>query len=37
MKAIRIHAYGDANALSYEDAPLPEPGPAQVRVKAIGS
>jgi NADPH:quinone reductase-like Zn-dependent oxidoreductase len=33
MKAIRIHNYGDVEALSYEDAPLPEPGPADVRVR----
>ena len=33
MKAIRIHSYGDVDTLSYEDAPLPEPGPADVRVR----
>jgi NADPH:quinone reductase-like Zn-dependent oxidoreductase len=33
MKAIRIHNYGDVEALSYEDAPLPEPGPVDVRVR----
>jgi NADPH2:quinone reductase len=33
MKAIRVHNYGDAGVLSYEDVPVPEPGPEQVRVK----
>ncbi len=33
MKAIRIHNYGDGEALVYEDAPLPEPGPEDVRVR----
>ncbi len=33
MKAIRIHNYGDVDTLSYEDAPLPEPGPADVRLR----
>lgn len=33
MKAIRIHGYGDIETLSYEDAPLPEPGPDDVRVR----
>jgi len=38
MKAIRIHQFGGAEALRYEDVPLPEPGPGQARVKieAIG-
>lgn len=33
MKAIRIHEYGDASRLIYEDAPLPEPKAGEVRVK----
>lgn len=33
MKAVRIHSYGDVDTLCYEDAPLPEPGPADVRVR----
>lgn len=33
MKAIRIHSYGDADTLRYEDAPLPEPGPADIRIR----
>jgi len=33
MKAVRIHRYGDIDTLSYEDAPLPEPGPADVRIR----
>jgi NADPH:quinone reductase len=38
MKAIRVHEYGDAGALLYEEAPLPEPKAGEVRVKvaAIG-
>jgi NADPH:quinone reductase-like Zn-dependent oxidoreductase len=33
MKAIRIHDYGDASALKYEDAPVPEPTPDWVLIK----
>jgi NADPH2:quinone reductase len=33
MKAVRIHEYGGPEALRYEEAPLPEPGPGQARVK----
>ena len=33
MKAIRIHQTGDPDVLKYEDAPMPEPGAGQVRVK----
>ncbi len=33
MKAIRVHEYGDSEALRYEDAPLPEPGQGEARVK----
>ena len=33
MKAVRIHNYGDVDTLGYEDAPMPEPGPADVRVR----
>jgi NADPH:quinone reductase-like Zn-dependent oxidoreductase len=33
MKAVRIHRYGDADTLCYEDAPLPEPGPLDVRIR----
>ncbi|HWP58399.1 MAG TPA: quinone oxidoreductase [Candidatus Acidoferrales bacterium] len=38
MKATRIHTYGGADVLKEEEVPLPEPGPAQARVKleAIG-
>ncbi len=38
MKAIRIHAYGDANVLAYEDVPLPVPSgeEALIRVHAAG-
>ncbi|MAS35252.1 MAG: NADPH:quinone reductase [Anaerolineaceae bacterium] len=33
MKAIRVHQNGGPEVLSYEDVPLPEPGPGEVRVK----
>jgi NADPH:quinone reductase-like Zn-dependent oxidoreductase len=33
MKAIRIHSYGDVETLRYEDAPMPEPGADDVRVR----
>lgn len=36
MKAVRIHAFGGAGVLQYEGAPLPEPGPTEVRVKILG-
>lgn len=38
MKVVRIHAHGDASVLSYEDVPMPEPGPheARVRIGAAG-
>lgn len=38
MKAIRVHQPGGADAMQYEDAPMPEPGPGEARVKieAIG-
>lgn len=32
MKAVRFHQHGDATVLRYEDAPLPEVGPHEVRV-----
>ena len=31
MKAVVIHEYGDSSKLSYEDVPIPEPGPGEVR------
>ena len=38
MKAIRIHEFGDASKLIYEEVPMPEPKPGEVRVKvkAVG-
>jgi NADPH:quinone reductase-like Zn-dependent oxidoreductase len=38
MKAVRIHEYGDANVLKYEDAPVPDIGPdgVLIRVRAAG-
>ena len=31
MKAVVIHDYGNSSKLSYEDVPIPEPGPDEVR------
>jgi NADPH:quinone reductase-like Zn-dependent oxidoreductase len=38
MKAIRIHDYGDADQLRYEDAPVPDIAPDEVliRIHAAG-
>jgi NADPH2:quinone reductase len=33
MKAIRVHEFGDASVLRYDDIPIPEPGNGEVRVK----
>lgn len=33
MKAIRVHQFGDASVLQYEDAPLPEAKSGEVRVR----
>ena len=33
MKAVRVHDYGPAEVLRYEDVPDPEPGPGQALVK----
>src|SRR5438445_12445676 len=33
MKAIRVHKYGGAEALTYEEIPLPEPKADEARVK----
>ena len=38
MHTIRVHEFGDAGKLAYEEAPMPEPKAGQLRVKvaAIG-
>src|SRR5262245_36734259 len=33
MKAVRIHAYGDASVLTYEDAPRPAPADNEIMVR----
>lgn len=33
MKAVRFHNYGGPEVLCYEDAPIPEPGPREVRIR----
>lgn len=37
MKAVRIHGYGDADTLVYEDAPRPEPGEGEVLVRVLAT
>ncbi len=37
MKAIRVHQFGAADALIYEDAPTPQPKPGEVRIKLAAS
>jgi NADPH:quinone reductase-like Zn-dependent oxidoreductase len=37
MKAVRIHQYGDASVLSYEDAPDPTVGPDHVLIRIAGA
>ena len=32
MKAVKILEYGDSSNLSYEDAPIPEPGKGEVTI-----
>jgi len=36
MKAVRIHAYGGADVLAYEDAPRPVPGAGEVQARSWG-
>ncbi|MFN8494452.1 MAG: quinone oxidoreductase [Caldilineaceae bacterium] len=33
MKAIRVHEFGDASVLRYDDIPVPEPGNGEVRIQ----
>ncbi|CAA9469067.1 MAG: Quinone oxidoreductase [uncultured Rubrobacteraceae bacterium] len=37
MKAVRINEFGGPEALSYEDVPVPEPGPGEARIKLSAS
>jgi NADPH:quinone reductase-like Zn-dependent oxidoreductase len=37
MKAVRIHTYGDASVLRYEDAPMPDIGPDDVLVRVVAA
>ncbi|MGX6448982.1 NADP-dependent oxidoreductase, partial [Patulibacter sp. S7RM1-6] len=37
MKAVRFHEHGDADVLRYEDAPRPEPGAGEVRIRVAGA
>ena len=36
MKAIRVHQFGDASALHYEDTPMPEPKSEKIAVIGLG-
>jgi NADPH:quinone reductase-like Zn-dependent oxidoreductase len=33
MRAVRVHEYGGAEVLKYEDAPRPQPGPGEVLIR----
>ncbi len=33
MKAVRIHNFGSAEVLQYEEVPIPEPGPNELLIK----
>ncbi|AKB52303.1 Bifunctional protein: zinc-containing alcohol dehydrogenase [Methanosarcina barkeri str. Wiesmoor] len=37
MKAIRIHDFGEPDVLKYEDIPESQPGPGEVRIRAIAA
>ena len=37
MKAVRIHTYGDASVLRYEEAPKPTVGDGDVLIRVVGS
>jgi NADPH:quinone reductase-like Zn-dependent oxidoreductase len=37
MKAIRIHEFGGPDVLKYEDVPVPQPGPGEIRIKVIAA
>ncbi len=37
MKAVRIHAYGDRDVLTYEDAPRPTPGPGEALIRVYAT
>jgi NADPH:quinone reductase-like Zn-dependent oxidoreductase len=37
MKAVRLHAYGDASVLNFEDAPMPEVGAEDVLIKVVAT
>ena len=37
MKAVRVHSYGGAKVLTFEDIPIPQPNPGEARVKIEAS
>ncbi len=37
MKAVRIHEFGGPDVLKYEDVPVPQPGPGEIRIRVIAA
>jgi NADPH:quinone reductase-like Zn-dependent oxidoreductase len=37
MKAVRIHEFGGPDVLKYEDVPIPEPEPGEIRIQIIAA
>ena len=37
MKAVRIHEFGWPEVLRYEDVPVPQPGPGEIRIKVMAA
>ena len=37
MKAVRIHEFGGPEVLRYEDVPVPQPGPGEIRIKVMAA
>jgi NADPH:quinone reductase len=37
MKAARYHGFGSEDTVTFDDIPVPEPGPGQVRIKIAGA
>lgn len=37
MKAVRIHKFGGPEVLKYEEIPVPQPGPGEIRIRIIAA
>src|SRR5258708_14909658 len=37
MRAVRAHDYGAADQLGLENAPIPQPGPGEVRIRVLSA